>query len=113
MGLLGHCRDPIGKSGTCPCSTVSWQRTSASISASAKMAKDSKPLKTFTGVPLGRSAGDRSSGRRPTRTLAPGATRENGTGSYYYTQNQTLSPLVERFLAHLRDCARRQQTAQR
>jgi hypothetical protein len=49
MGLLGHCRDPIGKSGTCPCSTVSSQRTSASISASAKMAKDSKPLKTSLG----------------------------------------------------------------
>jgi hypothetical protein len=90
MGLLGHCRDPIGKSGTCPCSAVSWQRTSASISASAKMAKDSKPLKTFTGVPLGRSAGDRSSGWRPTRTLAPGATRENGTGSYYCTQKSNL-----------------------
>jgi len=68
MGLLGHCRDPIGKSGSCP--------------GSAKMAKDSNPLKTFTGVPLGRSVGDRSSGRRPTRTLTPGATTENGTGSY-------------------------------
>jgi hypothetical protein len=55
-----------------------------------KMAKDSKPLKTFTGVPLGRSAGDRSSGWRPTRTLAPGATRENGTGSYYCTQKSNL-----------------------